>query len=135
MRENGTDRDLALLMLGELNAIAEDISNIKDNWYAPYIITQPTDQTVAVNDTASFSIEAGNAAAYQWQYKGTTSGEWRNFTSASSKTANFSLLISNSTWYTTPIRCMVTGIDQSVIYSEEVDIIEPAPEPDPDPET
>ena len=129
------DRDLALLMLGELNAIAEDISAIKDNWYAPYIITQPTDQTVAVNDTASFSIEAGNAAAYQWQYKGTTSGEWRNFTGASSKTANFSLLISNSTWYTTPIRCMVTGIDQSVIYSEEVDIIEPAPEPDPDPET
>lgn len=76
----------------------------------PFIITaQPEDVTVAVNETARFSVAVdGSGMTYQWQYKSATGTEWADTTLVGNKTRTLSVTASagrNGYMY----RCMVTA--------------------------
>ena len=124
MRENGTDRDVALLIVGKLNTIAAGVAQINDNLYVPHITTQPTDQVGAIGDTVTFTVVANNAVAYQWQYK------VLNWHSASGGTVNqstYSIQVSAERM-TYQFRCRITGKDGSYIYSDAVKMVAPEAE-------
>ena len=80
MRENGTDRDIALQIVGLVDDIGAQIDVFNKNQYGPVIVTQPTDTEVAIGDTARFTVTAYLATSYQWQVKTPTS-DWTNSTS------------------------------------------------------
>ncbi|PYT81684.1 MAG: hypothetical protein DMG40_08195, partial [Acidobacteria bacterium] len=74
------------------------------NGSAPYITTQPADQTVTVGQTATFSVVATGTAplSYQWQKNGTaisgaTSASYTTPTTTSSDNgAQFVVVVSDS---------------------------------------
>ena len=54
----------------------------------PRITAQPTSQTAAAGDTASFTVTATGAESYRWQCRTSETGSWYNSTAASATTAN-----------------------------------------------
>lgn len=122
MRENGTDRDVALLLLQAVDSAATLVTTINDNLYVPHIITQPTDCVVAVGETVTFTVVANNVAAYQWQYK--TTGNWRDMEAPIVGNEATLTFVKESATYTNSYRCVITGKDGSVIYT---DIVKPVP--------
>ena len=124
MRENGTDRDIALLMASALSDIATLVGTINTNLYVPAIVTQPVNaEDVELNDEVTFSVVAVNATAYQWQRKD-PDGTWVDATSTGANTASWTFTVSSSAFFTRRYRCKITGKDGSTIYTNEVQIIE-----------
>lgn len=81
------------------------------------ILKQPEDQTVAVGETATFSIQVkGEGISYQWQYN--NSGVWRTSTSASAKTANYTITPSSTGVSGELVRCIITDSDGNQITSD-----------------
>lgn len=119
MKDNGTDRDVAQLMLSLLNNIATSLSAINDSLYAPHITSQPTDQTVAIGSTCTFTITADHVKSYQWQYQSGSS--WLN----SVTTQSYSFTVAE-VHYRMSFRCVVTGLDGTTVISDVVKPIEPA---------
>lgn len=124
MKDNGTDRDIALLMATALSDIASLVGTINANLYAPAIVTQPTNiENVSINDDVTFSVVAVNATAYQWQRKD-PDGIWVNATSTGADTAEWSFRVASNAFFTRLYRCKITGKDGSNIYTNEVQIIQ-----------
>ena len=119
MRENGTDRDIALLMLESLSTLKDTISAIENTLWGPHIITQPVDAHGANGTDVQFTVVADNVKAYQWQYKLKQNTTWNNSSSTGNKTATFTIGVTSSrvNW---DIRCMITGLDDTVIYTDTV---------------
>jgi len=85
----------------------------------PVVITaQPQAVTVAAGEVATFTVEATNAYAYQWQYQNTTSTKWGNTIADGNQTAtlNVTTKASNNGY---KYRCVVYGLD-GVDYITEV---------------
>ena len=58
----------------------------------PVIVTQPKDLTVVEGDKAIFTVKAaGTDLSYQWQYRTTETGPWKNIIAESSRTAKYIL--------------------------------------------
>ena len=82
-------------------------------------ITSPTKATtkkVAKGKTATFTVKATQGKTYQWQYRTSSSGTWKNVSAASGKTASYKLTVAkkhNGYQY----RCKVTNPYGSV-YSK-----------------
>lgn len=125
MRENGTDRDIALQMVSLLGDINTALVNINDHKFVPHILTQPTDQEGAIGDSVTFSVVANNVKAYQWQFQATESSNWTNSSGEDANTANRTLTVSTNNFYRNRFRCKITGLDDSVIYTDVVKITEP----------
>ena len=54
----------------------------------PVIVTQPSDKNVSENVSTTFSVTAdGKNLSYQWQYRTSSSGTWKNSTFSGAKTA------------------------------------------------
>lgn len=119
MRENGTDRDVALSIVSALGTLAEKVSQINDNLYVPHIITQPTDQEGALNDTVTFTVVANNVAEYKWQYKATN---WHPGQVGVVNEASYSIPITEQR-LGYEFRCQITGKDGSIIYTNAVKMI------------
>lgn len=131
MRENGTDRDVALQMVSLLTDINTALTNINDHKFVPHILTQPTDQEGAVGSDVTFTVVADNVKSYQWQFKASEqSGSWQNSTGESATTASRTVTVASSNYYRNIFRCKITGLDNSVIYTDIVKILEPEPEPE-----
>lgn len=124
MRENGTDRDIALSLVSQLGTIAEKVSQINDNLFVPHITTQPTDQEGAVDATVSFHVVANNVAAYQWQVKIREDASWFDSNSEGATTDTLAIEVT-TTRYAYFYRCKITGKDGSIIYSNTVRILQP----------
>lgn len=126
MRENGTDRDVALDILSAVQSINNSLSVVYGNLYAPVITTQPTDQTVAVGSRCEFTVEALMVASYQWEVKLTESGDWRDssFTGNNKKTMYFNVINAQYGYY--GYRCKLTGAGGKVVYTDVVHVIQPA---------
>ena len=123
MKDNGTDRDVALLILSGLDSCATLVASINDNLYVPHITTQPVDQTGAIGADIEFSLTAINVKSYQWQF--TASGtEWNNSTFTGNQTDTMTVPVT-APRYGYSYRCMITGKDDSIIYSDVVHIINP----------
>lgn len=124
MKENGTDRDVALLILSGLDSCATLVANINDNLYVPHITTQPTDQVGAIGDTVTFTVVANNAVAYQWQYKVLN---WHSASGGIVDQASYSIQVSTERMGY-QFRCRITGKDGSYIYSNPVKMVAPEAE-------
>ena len=85
------------------------------------ITTAPTDCEVELNGTATFTVEAENAAAYQWQWSnnGTT---WKNATGKTESTYTLTAVESKFALY---FRVLVTGTDGSEVASDAVRCVIP----------
>ena len=127
MRENGTDRDIALLILDGLNSCATLVAAVNDNLYVPHITTQPTDQEGAIDATVNFQVVANNVASYQWQTKVSEGASWFNSTAEGATTATLAIVVTE-TRYAYFYRCAITGKDGSTIYSNTVKILQPEAE-------
>ena len=126
MRENGTDRDVALLIVEKLNTIAAGVTQINDNLYVPHIITQPTNQEGAISSTVDFTVVANNVKEYQWQYKASSSViTWYNAEGTGYNTNTYTTTVNSSSAYNRLYRCKITGKDGSIIYTDIVQIVEP----------
>ena len=123
MRENGTDRDLALAMVAIVDDISTALDTIISNNYSPHITTQPSDVTLSVNETATFTLVATNARAYQWQVKQTDEGPWSNVTSVSGYNTPSMSIVATQNRFAYTFRCEVTGLDNSKVYSDPVKMI------------
>lgn len=127
MRENGTDRDVALSIVSALSTLAEKIVQLNDNLYVPHIITQPTDQTGAVDSNVTFTVVANNIAKYDWQYKSSPiTTTWRDMHSGTTGADTDSITIPvTQTRYDYVYRCHMTGKDGTILNTENVKIIQP----------
>lgn len=119
MKDNGTDRDVALLILSGLDSCATLVATINDNLYVPHIVTQPTDQEGALGDTVTFTVVANNVAEYKWQYKATN---WHPGQVGVVNEASYSIPITEQR-LGYEFRCQITGKDGSVIYTDSVKMI------------
>ena len=63
---------------------------------APTITKQPASRTAYVDTTAKFAVQATGATSYQWQYRTSASGSWKNSGLTSAKTATLSLKATSS---------------------------------------
>ena len=124
MKDNGTDRDIALLMANALSDIATLVGTINTNLYVPAIVMQPVSaEDVSLNDEVTFAVVAVNATAYQWQRKD-PGGTWVDATSAGADTASWTFTVTAAAFFTRSYRCKITGKDGSTIYTNEVQIVE-----------
>ena len=85
----------------------------------PVVITaQPQAVTVAAGEVATFTVEATNAYAYQWQYQRPTGTVWGNTSADGNQTAtlNVTTKASNNGY---KYRCVVYGLD-GVEYITEI---------------
>lgn len=124
MNGNGTDRDVAIEIASAFSDIKTALQTINDNLYVPHITVQPTDVTAAIGTTATFTITANNVKTYRWQYnKNQEHSQWNN-TGAASTNPNYSTSATEEK-YAWSFRCQVTGLNDQVIYSDVVQIIQP----------
>ena len=80
---------------------------------APTITTPPTNQSVTVGQTASFTVEAnGDSLSYQWQQK-TSGSEWTNIPNATSST--YAITNTTTDMSGNQYRCVVSNSAGSVI--------------------
>ena len=81
------------------------------------IVTQPSDFSGLVGDTATFSvITEGDGIKYQWQT--ITNGDWVNCTLGGNKTSTLSVVIKDSR-NGSKYRCIVTNVNGETITSDE----------------
>lgn len=125
MRENGTDRDVALSILSALTTTGTLLASINDTLYAPHIVTQPVNYEGALNTQASFTVEATNVKAYQWQQYVPGHTDWDNSAATGNKTATLSAITVTETRLTYKYRCRLTGKDGTIIYTNEVQMVVP----------
>ena len=82
------------------------------------ISAQPVSVSVTVGQTATFTVEAaGSGLKYQWQYRTSSTGTWRNSTASDSKTDTLSVSAAayrNGYQY----RCVVTDVTGNTVASE-----------------
>ena len=58
----------------------------------PAITTQPSSKTVSAGTTVKFTVKAtGGDLSYQWQYRTSSSGEWKNCTGTGATTATLTV--------------------------------------------
>ena len=119
-------RDIALKILGKLQNLKLVVSNAKKEAQIltrtiPVIIEQPQSYVGAAGGQATFTVTAENVAAYQWQTKKKINQQWGNSGIVGNKTDTIRPTV-NATYTEYEYRCKLTGIDESVIYSDVVDI-------------
>ena len=82
----------------------------------PCITTGPEDVTAPAGTAVSFSIQAkGSGLTYQWQYQGSSSTKWTNFTNATNPAITKTV---QSSWNGWKVRCFVTDEDGDVVVSD-----------------
>ena len=124
MRENGTDRDVALDMVTALDTCKTLVESINDALYAPHITVQPADFTGALDAYATFSVTADHVKEYQWQFSYNQGTNWSNSSATGNKTATMTIQITEARLEHI-YRCKITGLDDSVIYTTTAKMIVP----------
>lgn len=119
-----TDRDILEKITDLISECKTLIETINDNKYVPHITTQPTDITAPLDEVIYFTLTANNVKQYQWQYQNIGQTTWRNTTLNGYDTNSVRVVVTEAR-YGMLFRCVITGLDDSVIYSDEVTIIRP----------
>ena len=88
------------------------------------IVTQPVNCEAAEGSMATFTVEATGVKTYQWQYWMPTKNKWTNNTGDTAVTASFSIEAIEKR-YGYKYRCKLTGEDGRVLYTDEVQIVNP----------
>lgn len=124
MRDNGTDRDVAIKILDSITAIKTAIDQVNKNLYYPIITVQPVSQAVAVGETVTFSVTALNASSYRWQYRSTPESPWYNTTLEGANTDTLSFEVP-AHYYGRQFRCEVKSSKNKIVYTNTVTLTEP----------
>lgn len=120
MRENGTDRDVALQIKQLLSDCADCVATINYNLYTAQITTQPTDVVGTVGYTSTLSCAAINAVAYQWKYRAKdSSAAWTNMAGSGNNTDTVSVGVTSNT-PNLEFACFITGKDGGVVQTNIV---------------
>ena len=81
------------------------------------ITTQPVNKYLPAGKTAKFTVKvSGTGLKYQWQYRTSAKGSWKNASATGNKTATLSVPVTaarNNYQY----RCKITEQEGSVVYS------------------
>lgn len=120
---NDLDRDLALKIKTTMAACLSLVTTINDNKYVAHITQQPVDITAELDEVIYFTLTANNVKKYRWQYKNSV-GQWTN-TTLNGYNTNSVRVVVTAARYGMLFRCVVTGLDNNDIYSDEVTIINP----------
>ena len=83
-----------------------------------------------MNEDATFSVVADNVKAYQWQFQAVEGATWNNSSAEDATTASRTVTVTTNNYYKNRFRCQITGLDNSVIYTNVVKITAPEPEPE-----
>ena len=117
----GTDRDIVeswVYALIQTEALLEDINF---NLFWPYILTAPQDQTVAVGDTCTFTVEAANVTSYQWRIATPDVG-WTDIPGATNATYTFTV---TSDDYDNFYQCKMIGKIPTAVNTTEMVVVLP----------
>jgi len=83
----------------------------------PVVKTQPANANLPAGKTAKFTVKAtGTGLKYQWQYRTSSKGSWKNESATGSKTATLSVAVTaarNGYQY----RCKITDKYGRIVYS------------------
>ena len=120
---SGTDRDVEKQIVTLCAEALTILQSITHNLYGPRITTQPTDVTVAVGQRAMFTVIAENVQSYKWQVK-VPDGEWTDSGAAGNATSRLKVE-ATEVRYTYQYRCKITGLDNTIIYTDAVKMIAP----------
>ena len=112
----GTDRDIVKQWINLLIQIDTLLEDINFNLFWPYILSAPTDQTVAVGGTCTFTVEASNVTSYQWRVATPEIG-WTDIPGATS--ASYSFTVTNDD-YENFYQCQMVGKIPTAIYSTDM---------------
>lgn len=119
MKDNGTDRDLALKMVAAASAINTALGNIVSSEYDFLIEEQPSDITVADGSLAFFTVKARGVKSYKWQYY--AAGTYRDmFSSAVGANTPTTVFIANSSRAGYTYRCQLTDYSNVVHNTDNV---------------
>ena len=121
---NDLDRDIAKGINSILSECLTLVQLINNNKFVPHITTQPVDAVGAIDDSVSFTVVANNVKGYQWQYSTNNGTTWSNTSQPGNKTATLTTTATSGR-YNWSIRCEITGLDNSVIYTNTVKILQP----------
>lgn len=114
---NGTDRDIALQIVADMETISEKVAAINNNLYHVVILTQPTNQEAVVSTPVTFSIVAANVVSYQWQARYLGQETWNDATSPGAQTATWTFTATSQA-FTRVVRCKMVGKDGETVYSD-----------------
>lgn len=84
----------------------------------PVITQQPSDTTVAVGETATFTVKAnGKALTYRWQSRKNSDAAWTNSGQSGAKTDTLTVPMRAGLdgWQ---FRCVVTDANGQIVYSK-----------------
>ena len=79
--------------------------------------TKATTKTVTAGKTATFKVTATGAETYQWQYRTSKTGSWKNVKATSGKTATYKLYNTTSKYNGYQYRCKVSNAAGKAVYS------------------
>ena len=121
------NRDVWLIILHKLRELKLVIDNALQMAQVltreiPVILEQPQSYVGPAGPRASFTVVAENVAAYQWQTKSKDGSQWSNSSATGNKTDTMTRATTDAAATLNEYRCKITGIDNSVIYSDAVDI-------------
>lgn len=125
MKDNGTDRDVALQLLDAVSSAADLVTAINQHLYEAVVTTQPTNQIGDVGDTVQFTVAGYNIEAYQWQYRPSPTGAWQNSSSSGYNTDTLEVEITEQR-YSYYYRCRLTGPKGTYTYTDVVRLRRPA---------
>ena len=80
------------------------------------ITAQPQSVSATAADTVTFTVEASNVYAYQWQYRNATATQWRNTSAEGNQTATLTIAAKGKNNY--KYRCVLYGLDGTETYTE-----------------
>jgi len=81
------------------------------------VATQPADQNVLAGKTAKFKVTAvGTGLKYQWQYRTSAKGSWKNASGTGNKTATLSVT-AKASLKGYQYRCKITDQNGNTVYS------------------
>lgn len=121
------NRDVWLIILHKLRDLKPVIDNALQMAQVltreiPVILEQPQSYVGPAGPRATFTVIAENVAAYQWQIKSKEGTQWSNSSATGNQTDTMTRATTDSAATLYVYRCKITGIDNSVIYSDVVDI-------------
>ena len=81
------------------------------------VSSQPVDQNLLAGKTAKFTVKAvGTGLKYQWQYRTSAKGSWKNATGTGNKTATLSVT-AKASLKGYQYRCKITDQNGNTVYS------------------
>ena len=103
----------------EKNSVTSKVVNVTFKKQGPSIVEQPKDVVSRKGETVKFSIKAtGTGLTYQWQYRTSATGSWKNF--ASAKTASIEKVAGD--WDGSQVKCVVKDSAGNSLDSDIVKI-------------